>query len=107
MNKKMLIGAAAGVLAVLVLAKPASGNDDDDTYEYEALFTVRDTDTSSPVSGAVISIGGASGVTNGSGQATIGLEGPGTYSFEVSCSGYNSYSDSFTFDESLAVTAEA
>jgi hypothetical protein len=100
-KKAVLIGAAAGLVAVVVLTQVVSG-EPPITTPYVAVFTVKDADTGALVGGARvvfdISCGGASSTTNSSGQCSIGLAAPGTFVFDVSAPGYVTLKDQeFTF----------
>ncbi len=95
-KKAVLIGAAAGLVAVVVLTQAASG-EPPITTPYVAVFTVKDADTQALVGGARVvfdvSCGGASSTTNSSGQCSIGLAAPGTFLFSVSAYGYETLID--------------
>jgi hypothetical protein len=96
-TKVVFLGAAAGLVLAAVMTSAINGQEPPIDAPYLAVFTVKDSETGSGVPGAYVSIGGASAVTNSQGQATLGLDSPGTYEFTVSASGYAQFSDEFTF----------
>lgn len=96
MNKKVvLVGAAAGLVAVALLTSTASGEPLPPAL-FDAVFTIKDAATQAPVPGAFVSCGGASASTNSAGVCTIGLAAAGTYEFTVSASGYAQFAGEFT-----------
>lgn len=74
-----------GAIALLVIAAARSQRGE---IVYTATFFVTDSETQEPVSSAMVTLSGATAMTNSEGVCAIEIARPGTYGYTIECGGY-------------------